>query len=243
MPDLAKVRDIMTTKVLTVGSDDTLEVATKLFEQYDYDGIPVIDNQRKLVGIITAYDMVVQSSGMHLPTLMEIMRQMSANKADKKDIDEHFTKLRQIKIKEVMNTQPLVVGPDLSIEELARVFAEHHRVNPIPVVDDQGILVGLLSRYDIIRFFNERYFQQVVGEVSTVRGGKGAPEAINATVQDISKEFLIVNRRRPRIWKYAAIGAFIAGLVVATAMIIRIVRDEETVFMPRTIAVVISTLR
>ena len=86
MNNIGKVGDIMTRQVISIREDDSLEHVSQLFEQYDYDGLPVVDATNKLVGIITAYDMIVQSSGMHLPTVLNIMQQISVNQADKKEL-------------------------------------------------------------------------------------------------------------------------------------------------------------
>jgi len=249
MSEFAQVKDIMTRDVLSINVEDSLEIIAKLFEQYDYDGLPVIGQDRKLLGIITAYDMIVQSSGMHLPTIIGIMGQIAVNKADRKDLDEHFRKIREIKAKQIMNAQPLTVSPDTNIDEAAKLFSEHHRVNPLVVVDGQGYLMGVLSRYDIIRFFNEKYFQKIVGQVTSYRdpfrdfAQTKSEQEINSTVGDIAKEFLLVNKKRPRIWRYVAIAMFIAGLIVATAMIIRIVRQEVMIPDQRAFAFLIGMLK
>jgi len=234
MAELAQVKDIMTKEVLAVNGEDSLELVAQLFEKYDYDGLPVISSERKLLGIVTAYDMIVQSSGMHLPTIIGIMGKIAVNQADKKDLEEHFQKLREIKAKQIMNPKPLTVNPSMSIDEAAKQFAEHHRVNPLLVIDDAGFLVGVLSRYDIIRFFNEKYFQQVVQDVTVYRDPfknftqTKSERDIESAVGDLSKEFLLVTKKRPRIWRYIAIAMFIAGLLVATALIIRIVQQESS---------------
>jgi CBS domain-containing protein len=231
MSEVARVRDVMTKQVLALRAEDSLEVITQLFEQYDYDGFPVVTPEHKLLGIITGYDMVVQSSGMHLPTIVGIMGKIAVNQADRKDLNEHFQKLRDIQAKQIMNPKALTILPEATVEEAAQMFAEHHRVNPLCVVDTEGKLVGILSRFDIIRFFNEKYFQQVLGKVTTINdpfkdiSQTKSEREIDATVGDISNEFLLVTKRRPRIWKFVALGMFVAGLAVATALIIRIVRN------------------
>ncbi len=233
MPEIAKVKDVMTKQVLSVGPEDSLGTVAQLFEKYDYDGLPVTGDGRKLLGIITAYDMVVQSSGMHLPTVVSIMEQIAVDRADRKDLEEHFQKLKAIRAKQIMNPQPLTISSELSLSDAAKVFAEHHRVNPICVVDGNGALVGVLSRYDVIRFFNETYFQQVVQTVTTYEDPfkkftkTKSEQEIESAVGDISREFLLVTKSRPKIWKVIAIAAFIAGLIGATALIIRIVRKQN----------------
>ncbi|MBX4211369.1 MAG: CBS domain-containing protein [Candidatus Yanofskybacteria bacterium] len=232
MVELAKVKDIMTTQVLSINAEDTLDVVAQLFEKYDYDGMPVVDNNHKLLGIITAYDMVIQSSGMHLPTVLNIMDKIAVNQADRQDLDKHFSKLREIKASAIMNAKPLTVTPELGITDAAKLFAEHHRVNPLIVVDEAGLLVGVVSRYDIIRFFNEKYFKNVVQQATPGKdpfkeiAQTKSEKEVESAVGELSEEFLLVTKKRPRIWKYAAIAMFIAGLMVATALIIRIVQQQ-----------------
>ncbi len=230
---IAKVGDVMTKEVLSVGPEESLDVVAQLFERYDYDGIPVIGGNRAVLGIVTAYDMILQSSGMHLPTVLNIMERIAINRADRSALEEHFSKLKEIKTKQIMNPQPLTVAPDMSITDAARIFAEHHRVNPLIVINQSNILVGVLSRYDIIKFFNEKYFRQVVERVTSYRDPfkefkTKSERDIESAVGEISQEFLLVTKKRPLIWKYVAIGMFIAGLIAATALIIRIVRQEGT---------------
>lgn len=226
---IGTVKDVMTTDVLAVAADDTLDIIAGLFEKYDYDGMPVIDANHKLLGVITAYDMVLQSSGMHLPTVIGIMENIARGKGDRRQLDEQFGKLKEVKATSIMNPQPISVAPDASLSEAARLFAEHHKVNPICVVDSNGLLVGVLSRYDVIKFFNEKYFNQVLEKVNPGRDPfKAFPTRSESEAEkafgEVQKEFLLVNKRRPLIWKYVAIAMFAAGLIAATALIIRIVQ-------------------
>lgn len=229
MPSIGTVKDVMTTDVLAIAADDTLDTVAELFEKYDYDGMPVVDANHKLLGVITAYDMILQSSGMHLPTVISIMENIARGKGDRRQLDEQFGKLKEVKATSIMNPQPITVGADASLSEAAKLFAENHKVNPVIVVDANGILVGVLSRYDVIKFFNEKYFNQVVEKVNPGHDPfKAFPTKSETAAEkafgEVQKEFLLVNKRRPLIWKYVAIAMFAAGLIAATALIIRIVQ-------------------
>jgi len=228
----AQIKDIMTTQVLSVKDTDTLDMVADLFIKYDYDGLPVIDKDNTLIGIITAYDMVVQSSGMHLPTVLNIMEQISVNQQDRKVLEEHFEKLRKVQAKEIMNSDPLTAKADANVQDVAKEFAQHHKVNPIIVVDDSNKLVGVVSRYDIIRFFNEQYFSRMFQATSHSDNLHGlsrvnVEKEVSSAVNDLSKKFLLVGKHRPRLWKVVAIAMFIAGFIGAMAMVIRIVRNSE----------------
>jgi len=159
---IAKVSDIMTRNVVTLSSEDSLELASRLFEKYDYDGFPVVSPSRKLIGLVTAYDILLQSFKVHLPVVFSILQQKEEQDIDEKMLTAHFTKVKEAKIPEFMNVDPLVISPEALVQDLAKEFAEHHRVNPIPVVDKDHLLLGVVSRYDVIRFFNEQYLHQIL---------------------------------------------------------------------------------
>jgi CBS domain-containing protein len=231
MPEIATVGNVMTKDVLAIDANDTLDVIAGLFEKYDYDGMPVVDSTKKLLGMITAHDMVLQSSDMHLPTLLKIMDQISVNQADRRMLDQQFAKLREIKATSIMNPKIVTVHPEATLEEAAKTFAEHHNINPLCVVDADGKLVGVLARYDVIKFFNEAYFQRVVQQASPGTNPfrefpKRSDTEVQKAVQDVQQGFVLVTKRRPLIWKYVAIAAFAAGLLAATALIIRIVQKS-----------------
>ncbi|OGM99835.1 MAG: hypothetical protein A3B91_03020 [Candidatus Yanofskybacteria bacterium RIFCSPHIGHO2_02_FULL_41_29] len=162
--EVVKVKDIMTKKTVALNAEDSLEKATQLFEKYNYDGFPVVNEDNRLLGIVTAYDMVSQSYATHLPSLINILESIYSNKADNKELKEQFERVRNIKIRDMMNEDPLVVGPDVRVEDLAKEFIQHHRVNPIPVIDPDKKLLGVVSRFDIIRFFDEQYFNKMLAE-------------------------------------------------------------------------------
>lgn len=226
-----KVGDVMTKDVLAIDVDDTLDVIAGLFDKYDYDGLPVIDKEHKLRGVITAYDMVLQSSDVHIPTLIKLMEQITREKGDRRVIDAYFAKLRDIKATSIMNTKVISIRPEGTLEEAAKLFADHHRVNPLCVVDAEGKLVGVISRYDVIKFFNEAYLQRVVASASPGADPfKEFPSRsdteVETAIKQMENEFLLVQKRRPLVWKYVAIAAFAAGLIAATALIIRIVQKQ-----------------
>ncbi|OGM97409.1 MAG: hypothetical protein A2817_00650 [Candidatus Yanofskybacteria bacterium RIFCSPHIGHO2_01_FULL_39_8b] len=162
--ELVKVKDIMTKKIVALGPDDGLDRATQLFEQFNYDGFPVVNEENKLIGIVTAYDMVSQSYATHLPSLLNILEDVYSKKADEGMLKEQFQRVRAVKVRDMMNEDPLVVGPDIRVEDLAKEFIQHHRVNPIPVIDSDKKLLGVVSRFDILRFFDEKYFYKMLEE-------------------------------------------------------------------------------
>ncbi len=162
--DAVKVKDIMTKKIVALRPDDGLDKATNLFEEHNFDGFPVINEEGVLLGIVTAYDMVSQSYATHLPSLINILEDIYNRKADEGILREQFDRVKTIKVRDMMNEDPLVVGPDVRVEDLAKEFIQHHRVNPIPVINSDKKLLGVVSRFDILRFFDEKYFYKMLEE-------------------------------------------------------------------------------
>jgi CBS domain-containing protein len=159
--DIVKVKDIMTKNVVALKPDDGLDKATQLFEDPNHDGFPVVNDDGKLIGLVTAYDMVSQSYAIHLPSLLHILE---TTESEGGTLQQQFERVKNIKVRDMMNEDPLVVGPEVRVEDLAKEFIQHHRVNPIPVVDADKKLLGIVSRVDIIKFFDRQYLNKILQE-------------------------------------------------------------------------------
>jgi len=148
-----KIKDIMTQEVVSARPDDPVIYTAKLLIENNHNGLPVVDAENTLIGIITEYDMISQSNSIHLPTLINILGNIGFYKKDKKLIEDDLNNLLSLKVKDIMNTDPLYIDENAWIQEVADLFAHHHRVNPIPVIDENRKLVGIVSRFDLIRLF------------------------------------------------------------------------------------------
>lgn len=142
------VRDIMTTDVLTFGPDDEVREAMHAMVERDVDGAPVLDADGKVVGVLTNGDLIVRESKLHFPTLVSILG--ASFEIKHKDWDEDLAKALGSYVREVMSQPARTCPVDATVEEAATLMHEHD-VARLPVVDDGGRLVGLVSRGDIIR--------------------------------------------------------------------------------------------
>lgn len=150
-PSAVLVKEFMTTNVVSVGPDVPLVEAAKIFSQRDFDGLPVVGKDNKLVGIITEYDMLSKSIPVHLPTFQYILQSLPVFQKDKSHFSEDLNPLFELKVVDVMNKDPLTLNEDATYEEAVEIFKNHHRVNPVPVVDENGRVVGVISRFDILK--------------------------------------------------------------------------------------------
>lgn len=150
---MATIRDIMTKKVISVSPETPLITAAKILISHGFNGLPVVDGDNILMGVITEYDLISKSSAIHLPTFQIVLEQLPILRKDRSKFQNEIEKVSSLKVKDVMNPEPLFFWEDASLEETMNMFASHHRVNPIPVVDSEKHVVGIVSRFDIVKLF------------------------------------------------------------------------------------------
>lgn len=141
----------MMKEVVSVGLEMPLYEAAKILSEHNFDGMPVVDEENKLLGILTEYDLISQSSSIHLPTLQKVLQDIKVFGKDKSYFKKEFQDIIALKVKDAMNKEPLTLKDSASYEETVAAFREHHRVNPIPVINSEGKVVGVVSRYDVLK--------------------------------------------------------------------------------------------
>ena len=154
---LLTVKDIMTAKVISVDPEMSLFDAHETIARNNLDGVPVVDGKGHVVGILTEYDMLSKASVMHLPTLQKVIKHLQSF-VDKGGLAEYRKELEDLKdltVSAIMNHDPLMLSAETPFETVVETFFKHHRVNPIPVIDNNGTLVGIVSRYDVLKVFEQ----------------------------------------------------------------------------------------
>lgn len=148
---MASVKDVMTKEVVSVRPNTPLQEAAEVLARHGFDGVPVVDQDNKLIGILTEYDLISKGSAIHLPTFQKVIQNLGIYSKDKSQFNKDFEELASLKVKDVMNNDPLTLSEDATYEEAVSAFRDHHRVNPIPVIDKERRVVGVISRYDILK--------------------------------------------------------------------------------------------
>ncbi len=146
-----RVRDLMTAKVFTVRTDTAVNDVARLMATHGVSGVPVLDAQERLVGIVTELDLIVRNGRLEMPVFLQIFDSMVPL-----ELPGHLTtRLRHMlgtHAEDVMTREVHSVTPDAELEVLVDLMVKK-RVNPVPVVDD-GRLVGIVSRSDIVRIMS-----------------------------------------------------------------------------------------
>ena len=142
--------EIMDTTVPSVSPDADARNAIELLARTDKGAIPVVDDERHVVGIVSESDLVLseEESDLHLPHYLNIMGGI-VFVGSMKGFEERLNKAFATSVSELMTADPVVVSTEDDVETVARTIAEKHH-NHLPVVDDEGRFAGLVSRADAL---------------------------------------------------------------------------------------------
>ena len=150
----ANVTDIMTKDAIVVTTSTPLVEAAEILNVHKINGVPVVDGDNILVGILTEYDLISKGSAIHLPTLQAIFQNLSVMREDRSRFEKETREIMSLTVKDVMNDDPLTLPLDASFDDVVAAFRDHHRVNPIPVIDKNRKVVGVVSRCDVLKLFH-----------------------------------------------------------------------------------------
>jgi len=150
-----KVRDIMSKGVITVGREESLRQISNIFHENRISGAPVVDNEGKLLGMLSESDIVGAAKPLErklrliYPSL-SLMSVTFEQSAEEKDLAEVVRELQQMCAEEVMTPDVHVIGPEESIQK-AVILMNENQVNRLPVIEGDS-LVGIITRADIIHY-------------------------------------------------------------------------------------------
>jgi CBS domain-containing protein len=142
--------EIMNAEVPTVTPDDEARTAIDLLAKSDMGAIAVIDEDRKVVGIVSESDLILadEQSDLHLPHYLEIMGGVVFI-GSMKGFEKRLEKAFATEVSELMTADPIVVHTYEAADRVAKKIADHHH-NHLPVVDEDGRLAGMVTRADAL---------------------------------------------------------------------------------------------
>jgi CBS domain-containing protein len=145
------VRDVMTSSVVTLRPDQSIGDAADQMAAHKFGAMPVVDESGALVGLLRDSDLIVSEARVHVPTFLNILGASIPLPGEMAHVEEELHKVAGATVEEVMETDPLTIGPDDTLEDLATGMNDEE-VSHVPVVDTDGRLVGIVARGDIVRF-------------------------------------------------------------------------------------------
>lgn len=137
-----RVLELMHTHVVTVQPEDTLRDAVDKMDLYQVSGLPVVDDEGRLVGVITEHDIIREL----LPHPGEAQTEESY-RAEWQDLATRAARVRGMQVKQAMTSNVIAVDENTDVLEAAAIMLQK-KVKRLPVTAD-GRLVGIISRIDI----------------------------------------------------------------------------------------------
>ena len=136
----ATVKDIMTTRVIWVRKDTTFREMAAALHEYRISAFPVVDEDRKVIGVVSEADMLTKAA---------VDEGIIAGLLHHRD----QAKARGITAGDLMTTAVVAVRPEDTVEHAAKLMY-HRGVKRLPVTDESGRLVGIISRADVLSVFD-----------------------------------------------------------------------------------------
>lgn len=133
-----KAGDVMTTGAATVRPEASLAEAAQLMLDHRISGLPVVDGQEKLVGVITEGDFL-RPDQERKRRLLEVLASGGTVGADQ---------LHSRRVEELMTRDPIAIGAETPLEEVVELM-NRQKVKRLPVVA-QGKVVGIVSRANLL---------------------------------------------------------------------------------------------
>jgi CBS domain-containing protein len=145
---MLKARDIMTTEVISVHPGTEIVEAAKLLLEHHFNGLPVVDEEGRLKGMISQDDLISQQRKIPLPSYFILLDSLIPLKSPK-NIEKAIRKISAVTVGDAMTPDPITVTPESSLEDIATIMVKHN-IHTLPVLD-QGKLVGIIGKEDILR--------------------------------------------------------------------------------------------
>lgn len=145
---MLKAKDIMSHEVIVVNESDSVRELAVTLITHKINGVPVVDDTNKVVGVVTESDLIFQNKKIHIPTAVAILDSFLFLERPNK-MEAEMKKIAGSQVSDICSYEIVSVTPETPLDELATLMAEK-RVHTLPVLE-KGELVGVIGQTDIIR--------------------------------------------------------------------------------------------
>jgi CBS domain-containing protein len=140
----------MATDLVTIGPDAGVLDAAKLMAERHLGGLPVVDDDGGLVGLIEEGDVIVEDADLPQQTYIEFLGAYIELPSQLKRFEHRFKQAVAATVADAMKSDPPTVSPGDSLEDVATYMLDH-QVGRLAVTDEAGALVGIVTRGDLVR--------------------------------------------------------------------------------------------
>lgn len=168
-----KARDVMTPDVVTVSPSTTISALCRILDEHDITGAPVVDEEGRVIGIVSQTDILVSQSASHVgdKSYNDIYDLFSPSPEG----DALFSRRRSPRwVEDIMTKKVIAVEEDVSVQEICARMSKM-RIHRIPVVRGDK-LVGIISALDLITLLAGEF-----GRQDAVRSEQDGPSGVSVS--------------------------------------------------------------
>jgi CBS domain-containing protein len=136
------VRDVMTKNVLSITKYESIMQVANVLTDKNISGLPVVDKENKVIGIITQADILSMVGVSREHTFKDLLKYMLGERLPERRIGDL--------VGDIMTSPALTIKPDTNVAEAVKIMDEK-RIRRLTVVDEENKLIGILTRADILK--------------------------------------------------------------------------------------------
>ncbi len=137
-----RVRDVMTRNVLSITKYENIMQVANILTEKNISGLPVVDKENKVIGIITQADILSMVGVSREHTFKDLLKYMLGERLPERRIGDL--------VGDIMTSPALTIKPDTNVAEAVKIM-EEKRIRRLTVVDENNKLIGILTRADILK--------------------------------------------------------------------------------------------
>jgi len=138
------VQDVMTESVVSVGEHTAYKDIVETLARHKVSAVPVVDDDGRVVGVVSEADLLHKLEFQGVQPLTHLLERKQRRQAREKATGDMAA--------ELMTGPPVTIGRQDTVSGAARIM-DQERIKRLPVVDEQGRLVGIVSRADLLRVY------------------------------------------------------------------------------------------
>jgi len=143
-----KAKEFMTTDVIAVKTSESIKHLFKLMDKSGILGVPVVDDNRHVIGIVTETDLIRHFTTLETPHSVNILGGI-VYLDNISDFNKHLKEHCAETVKDLMFEKAITVHEDATLYDVINLMSEN-KVSRLPVVNKKGQLVGIITRTDVV---------------------------------------------------------------------------------------------
>lgn len=136
------VQDVMTREVISIQKYENIMYVANILSERNISGLPVVDKEKHVIGIVTQADILSMVGVRRENTLKDLLRHLLGEQLPERRMGEY--------VGDIMTSSIETIKPHATIAEATQIMDER-RIRRLPVVDDNNVLIGIITRADILK--------------------------------------------------------------------------------------------